>query len=117
MSNHLESNFCRERARLDITDVDTRLLRWTTGDADAHTLGAHKAEKNLLLLDFFASNGRQACNAAFFLLWQLKKVDKRPVDEIQRLKLGRKHETTIENASYPRLRNKLVNEMPLQGFI
>lgn len=65
---HLESNFSRQGAWLDIADVDPRLLGRTTGNADAHTPGAHKAEENLLLLDFFASNGSQACNTVFLVL-------------------------------------------------
>lgn len=65
---NLESDFSRKGAWLDIADVDPRLLGRTTGDADAHAPGAHEAEKNLLLLDFFASNGRQTRNTAFFLL-------------------------------------------------
>lgn len=75
LSTHLKSNFCREGAWFDVTDVDTRFLGWTTGDADAHALGAHEAEENLLLLDFFASNGRQACNAGFLLLGQYRKEE------------------------------------------
>lgn len=65
---HLESNFCRQGAWLDVADVDPRFLGGTTGDADAHSPGAHEAEENLLLLDLFASDGRQACNAALFVL-------------------------------------------------
>lgn len=72
LKDYLKSNFCRQGVWLDVTDVDTRLLGWTTRDANAHAFGTHKAEKNLLLLDFFTSNGRQACNAAFFLLWNKK---------------------------------------------
>lgn len=67
---HLEADFCRQGAGLDIADVDPRFLGGTAGDADAHPPGAHKAEENLLLLDFFASNGRQAGNTAFLLLWR-----------------------------------------------
>lgn len=74
LSNHLESDFCRKRARLDVTDVDAGFLCRTTGDADAHPLGAHQTEENLLLLDFFTSNGRQACDAAFLLLQTERKV-------------------------------------------
>lgn len=71
---HLESDFCRQGAWLDVADVDPRFLGGTTGDADAHSPGAHEAEKNLLLLDLFASDGRQACNAAFFVLrWNRKR--------------------------------------------
>lgn len=65
---HLKSDFCGQGAWLDVADVDPRFLGRTTGDADAHSPGTHKAEENLLLLDFFASDGRQACNTAFFLL-------------------------------------------------
>lgn len=68
LKGHLESDFCGQGAWLDVADVDPRFLGRTTGDADAHSPGAHKAEENLLLLDFFASDGRQACNTAFFLL-------------------------------------------------
>lgn len=67
-SVHLESNFSRQRSWFDVADVDARLLGWTTADADSNTHGAHQAEKNLLLLDFFASNGCQAGNAALFFL-------------------------------------------------
>lgn len=67
-SPHLESNFCSQGARLHVTDVDARFLCRTAGDADAHPLGTHKTEENLLLLDLLPSNGRQACNTAFFLL-------------------------------------------------
>lgn len=38
---NLESDFSRKGARLDIADVDPRLLGRPTGDADAHAPGAH----------------------------------------------------------------------------
>lgn len=71
-SSDLESNLCRQGPRLHVTDVDSWFLGGTTGDADAHSLGAHKAEEDLLLLNLLPSNGRQARNAALLLLRCIK---------------------------------------------
>lgn len=73
MDGHLKSDFCREGPRLDVADVDARLLGGAAGDADAHTRRAHQAEEHLLLLDFFASDRRQAGDAGFLLLWRRRK--------------------------------------------
>lgn len=111
LSDHLESDFCRKRAWLDVTDVDAGFLCRTAGDADAHPLGAHQTEENLLLLDFFTSNGRQACDAALLLLQTERKV---------RLTVGwgaktpKKEGTSV---SYPWLGHKLVDKLPLERFI
>lgn len=71
--NHLKPNFCREGAWLDVTDVYTRFLGWTTGYADAHALGTNKTQENFLLLDLLSSNGCQACHTAFFLLEEYRR--------------------------------------------
>lgn len=113
---HLKSDFSREGAWFDITDVDSRFLGGTTGDADAHTLGAHQAEEHLLLLDFFASDWGQACNAAFFLLRRVREKSKLHTLLVAMMQNPRKEGKSV-TVSHPRLRHKLVHKLPLQRFV
>lgn len=113
---HLKSDFSREGAWFDITDVDTRFLGGTTGDADAHALGAYQAEEHLLLLDFFASDWGQACNAAFFLLRRVREKSKLHTLLVAMMQNPRKEGKSV-TVSHPRLRHKLVHKLPLQRFV